>query len=201
MIKNIIFDLGNVLLDFKPEKFLLKFSEDKNYIRVFIFKVIRSKIWLNLDRGIITLENAKDKFIKKFPAESDFLIIFFEHWMEMLTPIEENVKILHDLRSNGYNIYILSNYIEEAFDFVKNQYRFLSLFDGEIISGKVKVIKPELDIYQRLIDKYNLIPDECVFIDDIHSFLPPARKLNMKTVLFLPNTDLRSELRDLGIKI
>ncbi|UCD02110.1 MAG: HAD family phosphatase [Promethearchaeota archaeon] len=201
MIKNIIFDLGNVLLDFKPEKFLLKYSKDENYIGDFIFKVIKSKIWLNLDRGIISLERAKDKFIQKFPEERDFLVTFFEHWMEMLTPIEENVKILYDLKSNGYSIYILSNFIEEAFHFVKNQYKFLSLFDGKIISGKVRVIKPEINIYQRLIDKYNLLPDECVFIDDIQSFLTPAKKLNMKTILFLPNTDLRSELRDFGVNI
>lgn len=201
MIRNVIFDLGNVLLNFKPEIFLLKYTKDEQYIHNFISKVIRNKIWFNLDRGTISLEKAKEEFIKKYPEDNSFLITFFEHWIEMLTPIKENVKILYDLKANGYNTYILSNFIEEAFEIIKKRYKFFSLFDGQIISGQEKVIKPELEIYQKLIDKYKLIPEECVFIDDIRSFLFRARKLNMKTILFTPNTDLRTELRNLNINV
>ena len=201
MIKNIIFDLGNVLLNFKPETFLLKYTKDEHYIQNFISKVIRNKIWFNLDRGTISLENAKKEFIRIYPEDSSFLITFFKHWMEMLTPIQENVKILCDLKANGYNTYILSNYIVEAFEIAEKKYDFFSLFDGKIISGQEKVIKPEIEIYQKLIDKYNLVPEECVFIDDIRSFLSRARKLNMKTILFTPNTDLRTELRKLDISV
>jgi len=201
MIRNIIFDLGNVLLNFKPEKFLLRYTKDENYIQNFIFKVIRNKIWFNLDRGTISLEDAKEEFLKKYPEDMSFIITFFDHWMEMLTPIEENVKILHDLKSNGYNTYILSNYIEEAFEIVHKKYQFFSLFDGRIISGQEKYIKPEIEIYQKLINKYNLIPEQCVFIDDIRSFLSRARKLNMKTIWFSPDTDLRTELRNLDVNI
>lgn len=201
MIKNIIFDLGNVLLNFKPEIFLLKYTKDEQYIQNFISKVIRNKIWFNLDRGIISLENAKEEFIRKYPEDNSFIITFFEHWMEMLTPIQENVKILCDLKANGYNIYILSNFIEETFEIIEKKYKFFSLFDGKIISGQEKVIKPEIEIYQKLIDKYNLMPEESVFIDDIRSFLSRARKLNMKTILYMPNTDLRSELRQLDIRV
>ena len=201
MIKNIIFDLGNVLLNFKPETFLLRYTKDEQYIQNFISKVIRNKIWFNLDRGTISLENAKEEFIRKYPEDNSFIITFFEHWMEMLTPIQENVKILCDLKANGYNIYILSNFIEETFEIIEKKYKFFSLFDGKIISGQEKVIKPEIEIYQKLIDKYNLVPEECVFIDDIRSFLSRARKLNMKTILYMPNTDLRSELRQLDIRV
>ncbi len=201
MIKNIIFDLGNVIFNFKPERFLLRYTNDENYIKEFISKVIRSKIWLKLDRGTISIKKAEEEFIKKFPEDRDFIVIFFRNWMEMFTPIQENVKILYDLKSNGYKIYILSNFIVEAFDFVENQYDFLSLFDGKIISGKEKVIKPELEIYQKLIHKYNLIPEECIFIDDVRAFLSRAKRLNIKTILFAQNTDLRAELRDLDINI
>ena len=201
MIRNIIFDLGNVLLNFKPEKFLLRYIKDEKYIQNFISKVIRNKIWFNLDRGTISLENAKNEFIKKYPEDNSFIITFFKHWMEMLTPIKENVKILHDLKVNGYKTYILSNFIKETFELMQKKYEFFSLFDGKIISGQEKVIKPEIEIYQKLINKYNLVPEECVFIDDIRSFLFRARKLNMKTILFSPNTNLRIELRKLDINI
>ncbi len=120
MIKNIIFDLGNVLLKFKPEEFLLRYCKNKKYIHDFIFKVIRSKIWVNLDRGTISIEDAKKKFIKNYPNDTNFTELFFNHWMEMLTPINENVKIMQELKSLGYKIYALSNFIKEAFDFVQN---------------------------------------------------------------------------------
>jgi len=201
LIRNIIFDLGNVLLNFKPETFLLRYTKDEQYIQNFISKVIRNKIWFRLDRGTISLENAKEEFIRKYPEDNSFIITFFEHWMEMLTPIQESVKILCDLKANGYNTYILSNFIEETFEIMEKKYNFFSLFDGKIISGQEKVIKPEIEIYQKLIDKYNLVPEECVFIDDIRSFLSRARKLNMKTILFTPNTDLRTELRKLYINV
>ena len=201
MIRNIIFDLGNVLLNFKPETFLLRYTKDEQYIQNFISKVIRNKIWFRLDRGTISLENAKEEFIKKYSEDNSFIITFFEHWMEMLTPIQENVKVLCDLKANGYNTYILSNFIEETFEIMEIKYNFFSLFNGKIISGQEKVIKPEIEIYQKLIDKYNLVPEECVFIDDIRSFLSRARKLKMKTIWFSTDTDLRTELRKLDVNI
>ena len=143
----------------------------------------------------------EEEFIKKFPEDREFIETFFIHWMEMLTPIQENVKILYDLKSNGYKIYILSNFIVEAFDFVKSKYDFLSLFDGKVISGQIKVIKPELEIYQYLIKEYSLIPEECIFIDDVRAFLSRAKKLNIKTILFNQNTDLRTELRNMKVNI
>lgn len=201
MIRNIIFDLGNVLLNFRPEEFLQRYISDEKYVKEFTLNVIRSSIWLNLDRGTISLKNAEKEFLKKFPGDSHCIIWFFKHWMEMLTPIKKNVKILNNLRNNGYKTYILSNYIIEAFNFVCKKYDFLSLFDGGIISGMVKMIKPEFEIYQKLIEKYNLIPEECVFIEDVPEFLLPAIKLNIKTILFSENTDLKSELIKLEIKI
>ena len=94
MIKNIIFDLGNVLLKFKPEEFLLQFTNDKEYIKQFVTKITRSKLWLDLDRGYESLENAEIIFISKYPEEEELITLFFNHWMEMLTPIEENISIL-----------------------------------------------------------------------------------------------------------
>ncbi|MFW9826267.1 MAG: HAD family hydrolase [Candidatus Thorarchaeota archaeon] len=201
MIRNIIFDLGNVLLNFKPQKFLLKYIPDEEYVKEFTIKVIGSNIWLDLDRGTISIKNAEKEFLKIFPKESTFIIWFFKRWMEMLTPIHKNIKILYDLKTNGYKTYILSNYIIEAFNFVSKKYDFFSLFNGDIISSNVKMIKPEIEIYQKLIDKYNLVPEESVFIEDVPRFLLPARKLKIKTILFSENTDLRSALRKLEINI
>jgi len=199
MIKNIIFDLGNVLLKFKPNKFLLRFTNDKEYIDQFVLKVTRSKTWLELDRGTNTLENARNIFLSKYPQEKDFIELFFDQWMDMLTPIEENIEILEELKKLGYRSYILSNFIKETFSYVRSKYSFFSLFDGQIISGFENIIKPEKAIYVLLLNRYNLIPEESLFIDDILFFLKPAKKLGMKTIWNRPKTDLREELKKLDI--
>jgi len=201
LIKNIIFDLGNVLLKFKPEEFLLQFTSDKEYIKQFVPKITRSKFWLDLDRGLESLENTEMIFISKYPEEKGFISLFFNHWMEMLTPIEENVGVLLDLSKLGYKTYILSNFINEAFKFVKNKFDFFSLFDGQIISGEEKVIKPEKAIYESLLSRYHLIPEESLFIDDILFFLKPAKKLGISTIWNQPFTDLRKELKKFNVVI
>ena len=199
MIKNIIFDLGNVLLSFKPHDFLLRFTHDQEYIDQFISKITRSDLWLELDRGTSSLENARTIFLSKYPHEKDFIELFFDQWMDMLTPIDQNIEILEELRELGYRSYILSNYIIEAFSYVSSKYNFLSLFDGQIISGAENLIKPEKAIYELLLSRYNLIPEECLFIDDVLFFLKPAKKLGMKTIWNRPETDLREELKKLDV--
>ena len=201
MIKNIIFDLGNVLLKFKPEEFLLQFLSDKEYIKQFVTKITRSKLWLDLDRGYESLENAEIIFLSKYPEEKELISLFFNHWMEMLTPIEENINILLDLSESGYKTYILSNYIKEAFKFVKDKFDFFMLFDGQIISGEEKVIKPEKAIYESLLRRYHLIPEESLFIDDVLFFLKPAKKLGISTIWNRPHTDLREELKKFNVVI
>jgi len=201
LINNIIFDLGNVLINFKPEQFLLRYTKDKNRITKFISNIIQSDTWLKLDRGIMSIKNARDDFISAYPEETELIKIFFDHWQEMLTPISKNVNLLKELKSNGYRLYILSNYIIEAYEYVKERYNIFSLFDGLVISGKINIIKPEREIFQFLLQNYNLNPEDSVFIDDVKQCIDQAGKLKIKTIHYLPNTDLRSELRKLGVKI
>lgn len=201
MIKNIIFDLGNVLLKFQPSEFLLRFTDDVEYVDQFVPKIFRSSLWMELDRGTISIEDAKNKFVSQYPKEEDFLTLFFNHWMEMLTPINKNIEILKEIRALGYKTYILSNYIKEAYTFIEKKYNIFTLFDGQIISGFEKTIKPEKAIYLELLNRYRLIPEESLFIDDVLYYLKPARKLGMKTIWNKPETDLREELRKFDILI
>lgn len=201
MIKNIIFDLGNVLLKFQPNEFLLRFTDDKEYIDQFIAKIFRSKIWMNLDGGTISLEEAKNNFISKYPKEEAFLTLFFNQWMDMLTPIEENINSLKNLRKLGYKTYILSNFIKETYTYIEQKYNIFQLFDGQIISGIEKTIKPEKQIYLKLLSRYQLVPEESLFIDDVLSYLKPAKKLGIKTIWNKPGTQLREELNKFGISL
>lgn len=201
MIRNIIFDIGNVLLSFKPDDFLLRFTEDQDLIRFFIHNVIRSKTWLNLDRGSISIESARNDFLEQFPEKKSIINLFFDDWTDILIPIQQNVQIVKDLKDNGYDCYFLSNFIEEAYTIVIKKFDFFTFFNGGIISSLVKAIKPEIKIYSYLLRKYKLNPKECLFIDDIIGFLRPARRLGFTTIHYTPKSDLRQELNNLGIII
>ena len=114
LISNVIFDLGNVLLSFKPEKFLLQFTEDQELISFFVQNIIRSRTWLKLDRGTISVETARHEFSEQFPENQHPIDSFFDEWTDILLPIEENIQILKDLKENGYNCYFLSNFIKHS---------------------------------------------------------------------------------------
>ncbi|MFX1558224.1 MAG: HAD-IA family hydrolase [Promethearchaeota archaeon] len=200
MINNIIFDLGNVLFKWNPENYIHKFTSNKQEIKWFLDNIIHSKYWVNLDRGFLTLDTAKTKLVSQYPRKEKLILSYFNNWMEMLTPIEKNVAIVEELKKQNLKLYILSNYIKEAFDYISVKNKFLSLFDGKIISGIEKVNKPNKKIYKILIDRYLLNPLECVFIDDVKPFLRPAKKMGMKVIWNLDNTNLKEELKKLGIK-
>ena len=180
-------------------EFLLRFTTNQERINGFITKVSFSQTWFELDRGTLSLEKAKQILSSRYPEELDLLVPYFEHWLEILTPIQDRIKLLEPLKKKGYKLFVLSNFIKEAFKHVIDHYDFFSLFDGRVISYEEKVIKPEKAIYEILVNRYNLIPQECVFLDDHSSFLKPAKQLGMATILVHQNTDLHVEFRKINI--
>ena len=199
MIKNIIFDLGNVLLNFKPVQFLERFTTDKNKIEQFSSKILENKLWLDLDRGILSIESAREKYLANYPEEEQLINLFFSQWMEMLSPIPENVDVLKELKKLNYKLYALSNFIREAWTYVKRHYDFLGLFDGEVLSFEINFIKPEKQMFDHLLDKYCLIPERCIFIDDVEDNTSQARMMRMNSIHYSESTDLREELERIGI--
>jgi FMN phosphatase YigB (HAD superfamily) len=197
--QKIIFDLGNVLLTFKPEKFLLKYTDNQEAINFFLNKITRSQIWIEMDRGTRTVESARIHFSEKYADEKSIIDFFFDNWMDIFDTIQDNVKILEDLVKNGYDCYYLSNFIREAYEFVIKKFEFFTLFKGGIISALVKMIKPERQIYLTLLKKYQLDPTQCIFIDDIMGFLRPAKKMGFKTIHYTSNCDLRERLKQLDV--
>ena len=160
-----------------------------------------AETWLKLDRGLISVDDAITEIKKKYPEEIDMINIFFTHWWDLFTPIERNVKILKKLKSNGYKLYILSNYMLEPSEHVIKKYDFFKCFDGAVYSYQIHHIKPEIEMYETLINRYNLNPEESLFLDDHFECLEPARKLGMKIIEVKPNTEIEKELGKLGIQI
>lgn len=200
MYKNIIFDLGNVLLDFNPREYLKsKISDDKLEE---VFKAIfSSEEWVMLDRGTITEKEAINNIINRNSTYINEINLAFDNWYDLLKPIEETVEILMSLKENGYKIYYLSNFHELAFGEVTKKNKFFELFDGGVVSYVEKLIKPEEDIYKLILERYKLNPNESIFVDDMEANVEGANKVGIKTILFKGPKELKEELNNLKVKI
>ena len=206
MIQNIVFDLGNVLLDFNPKQFLLEKYADKILCERLFCEVFKCPEWAMLDKGVVTQEEVVSLLSQRYPREAREIEEVFQHWTKMLKPISGTVEILPRLKEVAYNIYVLSNFHLQAFEEVYRKNAFFQYFDGIVISAQEKTSKPEEAIYRRLLLKYKLIPETSVFIDDQEENLKAAEKLGIKTILFNhdltnPGPDLAQRLREYAVSI
>ena len=186
MIKNIIFDIGNVLLEFKPLDYLKRTFNDDNIEKILYKEIFQSEEWLHLDRGTLTQDEAIEIISLRNPNHEIHIKKCMDNWIEILTPIESTVKILSQLKEKGYNLYLLSNFHSLAFETICSKYDFFKYFDGGIISYKENLLKPQAEIYTKLLETYNLNADECLFIDDTLVNIEAADRLGIKTIHFNP---------------
>lgn len=192
MIKNVIFDLGKVLINFNPLEYLesLGYSKDKSEE---IYKAtILDPIWEDMDAGkYLSKEEYIPALTNKHPELKEEIENFLNGpWMDnLIFPIKENQVLIDIVKNRNLKYYILSNYPYDSFMHTYEKNEFIRKADGMIISSIVKVSKPDPKIYELLLDKYNLKANECVFIDDRPCNIETAIKLGMKGIV---HTDLDS---------
>lgn len=196
MIKNIIFDLGNVLLDFKPLEYLSKKIPEKRRAQQIHDEIFKSTEWTMLDQGLITEDDAISRICDRNPENSQLIRNVMVDWYQILTPIEAVVDILKKLKLLRYKIYFLSNFHLLAFEDVSKRYGFFEIFDGGIVSYKEKLVKPKIDIYDKLVRTYQLDPAESIFIDDTRENIVAAETLGFITIHFTTAHDLREKLNE-----
>ena len=194
-IKNIVFDLGRVLIKFEPKEYIEQnVPEEKR--EDFYNGIFGSTEWLMLDRGALSYEDAKKIFKERVPgADKQIDRLFDADLFEILQPIEENVKLLPKLKKK-YNLYILSNFHQPAFEHIFKKYDFFRLFDGHTVSCYYYLLKPEKEIYDTLIDKFNLIPKETVFIDDTKVNIDACEKEGIRGIHLPDYTELKQKLEE-----
>lgn len=199
-VKNVIFDLGNVLLSFKPQDYFAQIYSDDETLSA-VRSIFGSKEWQLLDMGSVTREEAIVSLKKKLLGRKDKIVEeAFAALPRILMPILSSVELLERLSKSGYGLFILSNFHTEAFQEMKRMHRFIHFFHGEIISAEVHQVKPDKEIYQLLCAKYSLSPQECLFIDDLKENIEAAKLLGFKTIHFIDDTQLSEELVRYGIK-
>lgn len=187
MIKNVIFDLGNVLIDFKPIKYIKSLGYDDEKALEIFNKTIKDSIWADMDRGIYRDKESYVKAFKtKYPEIQDDIDKFLGGpWMEnVIFPLKDNLKMIDLVKEKGLKYYILSNYPKDAFEYTYNMCPFIQNGDGMVISYDVLMIKPNKNIYLKLLDKYGLKANECLFIDDLDINVEGAKSVGINAFVF-----------------
>lgn len=193
MIKNIVFDLGRVLLEWEPYQYMLKVFP-KHVADEMNEKIFESRDFWLMDKGLMNEDQLWQKKMEELPHLREYILHMKEAVPKLLVPIEKNVKLLPKLKEKGFRLYVLSNFSEKHFEMVYKKYDFFKFFDGMIISSHVKLAKPEKEIFIELIRRYDLAPEESLFIDDKIENVKVAQELGFNIIHVADHTDLEKEL-------
>jgi 2-haloacid dehalogenase len=200
MINTVIFDLGAVLIDWNPHYLYRKiFREEAEMLR-FLENICTSE-WNEEQDGGRSLQEATDYLVAKYPEHEENIRAFYGRWEEMLgNAIEGTVEIFRELKeSKKYKIYALTNWSAETFPIAQERFEFLQWFDGIVVSGTEKNRKPFPSFYQLLLDRYQVKPEEAIFIDDNLRNIKAAEQIGITSFHFTSPAVLREALEEKGI--
>ena len=194
MIKNIIFDIGNVLSDFSWKEMILSKGFDEEMAERIARASVNTVTWYEFDKGVYSDEEVVDLFAKNDPEIADAIHKSFDEIYGMVKLKKETPAWLSDLKSRGYKLYYLSNYSQKALTYCPEATPFFDEFDGGILSFRVKLTKPDPRIYKLLLDTYSLDPGECVFIDDTLRNVKAAEEAGIRSIRYLNSVQAHEDL-------
>jgi len=195
MIRSVCFDLGNVLISFIPSEYLKKKNYPSTIRNTILRDIFQSEEWKKLDNGVMTVNEAVDSIALKSALKREEIALVFNFRRDIMFPLDDNVRLLPELKKHGFGVYYLSNFPLDTFDEVRNDYYFFRHFDGGIISSEVKFSKPDARIYRIILDKYDLKAEECLYIDDIEENVRAAESAGMIGLLTYGSAKISAELR------
>ena len=201
MITTIIFDIGNVLVDFSWKEYIAGFGFSREVQEKISKATMLSEAWDEFDRGVLEVEDIIKMFIENDSSIEKEIRLICEDIHDMLGRRDYAIPWIKELKEKGYKVLYLSNFSRKAEVECAHTLDFLPYMDGGILSYQEKVIKPEPEIYQILIDRYNLVPDECVFMDDKEINCEGARKAGIHAIVFTTKEEAEKELLKLLVKI
>jgi 2-haloacid dehalogenase len=200
-IKSVVFDIGGVLIDWNPRHLYRKIFKSEEEMEWFLSNICTYEWNVQQDGGKLFSEGTAE-LSAKYPEYSDKIVLYYGRWKEMLGgELKDTVKIFNELKSAGMPIYALSNWSHEAFPAAYERYDFMKQFDGLVVSGYEKLLKPDLAIYRVLMSRYNVNPVESVYIDDNKANTDAAAELGFQSIHFRSAEQLRKELRGLGLRV
>ena len=202
MIKNIVFDMGNVIIRFDPAAFIDRFGVTADERELLLREIFRSPEWVMMDRGVLTDGQCADVLCPRLPEnlrETARKLIAF--WDRPIIEIEGVRPLIEELKSKGYGIYLLSNASCRQPDYWQ-RVPASRLFDGTLISYSVRLVKPMPEIYEKFFETFSLRREECFFIDDSPANVEAAIYVGMPGTVFHNDIQiLRRDLRRAGIDV
>ena len=190
-----LFDLGGVFFDWDPNHFYKNVFENIEEREFFLLEVCNDQWNVQQDAGR-SIAEAELELIPKFPHYEKEIKMYYKNHRKMIRGVfEESVDTLKKLKDKNYECYVLSNWSAETFAGMTDDYPFLKLFDGLLISGEDKLIKPDHAIYQLARDRFNLNPEETVFIDDKLENIQAAQEMNFKTIHLTDPNIIKTEIK------
>ncbi len=199
MVRNIIFDIGNVLTDFRWRGFLQDKGFDEEMVERIAKASVQTPLWNEIDRGVWSIEELMQAFIAKDPEIEAELRRAYGNVTGMVTKRDYAIPWMKELKEKGYRVYYLSNFSEKAYEDCADALDFLPYMDGGILSYREKVVKPDPEIYRRLLSRYSLEAGESVFLDDTTANVEAARALGLYGICFQTKGQAEEELRELGV--
>lgn len=193
---NVVFDLGGVVFNWQPEALIRGVFADPESQASAMKGIIRHPDWVELDRGSIALEQAIRRATLRTGLPRQDIESLFHAVPPSLTLIEETVALIRDVRDASNRLYVLSNMHFASIAYLENEHDIWDLFDGAVISCRVKTVKPELAIYEYLLNEYQLIAAETIFIDDMTENVEAASSLGIQTIRFFDPLQCRQALAD-----
>jgi len=190
-----LFDLGGIFFDWDPNHFYKKIFKNNDEREYFIKNICNDEWNIKQDAGRL-IKDAEKELIVKFPDYKNQIKLYYKNHRKMFRGIFNNsIDVLKFLKEKKYECYVLSNWSWETFQNMENDYPFLKLFDGLIISGKEKIVKPNKEIYLLAIKRFNLKAKETVFIDDRIENIIAAKKLGFKTIHLINPELIENEIK------
>lgn len=197
-LKNIIFDFGGVLIDWNPELLYKKIFKTKDEMDFFLSNIATTE-WNTLQDAGRPLSEATAVLQREHPEYRDEIGLFYSRWPEMLGGIfEENVKLIKPLKEK-YGVYGLTNWSAETLPFATSRYDFFKDLDGIVVSGEEKLVKPDKRLFQILLDRFDIRPQESLFIDDNGDNILAAREMEFQTIHLTPQVNLEKVLNEMNV--
>ena len=184
MIKNIIFDIGRVLVTFDPIQYVNSLGFDEETARAVVGAIFHDPLWIETDRGVIPVEEFEEAFVANAPDYEPQIREAYRKMGRMIQLRPHTMPWVKALKERGYRLYVLSNYGEYLFLKSKDRLDFMPYMDGAVISYQIQMIKPDQEIYEYILNKYGLLPEESVFIDDRPENVEGAKAVGMSGILF-----------------
>lgn len=197
MIRNIVFDLGNVLIDYNPRRIVNAVFKEETDQKLFFNEIFLTKAWKKLDQGVISFDDHYKNLVTLYPQYKEEIGWILDNWLKDMPLIPGMYKVVETISKAGYDLYILSNASMRYYTYALSKLDIFKFFKGITISAELKLIKPQKEIFDRFCQIHNLSPEECLFFDDQLDNVQAANKSGWQAQQFTSTKNLKEYLQEI----